>query len=99
LELSRALRYVDNEAARRYLDGTLNAQQTQAFMVRYGSAPERAEQRLRFIETYRSYVINYTLGLDMARAYVDAKAGQDREERWRVFSRLLSSPRLPSDLL
>ena len=31
----------------------------------------RAEQRLRFIDQYRSYVINYNLGKDLVRAYVE----------------------------
>ena len=60
--------------------------------------PERAAQRVRFIDQYRSYVINYNLGQDMVRRYVGANA-KTPEERWTVFGELLSSPRLPSGLL
>ena len=61
---------------------------------------ERAEQRVRFFDQYRSYVINYNLGKDLVRAYVERQGGTaDKPEvRWRVFGELLSSPRLPSGL-
>ena len=35
----------------------------------------RAEQRVRFIDQYRSYVINYNLGKDMARRYIESRGG------------------------
>ena len=38
----------------------------------------RAEQRVKFIEQYRSYVINYNLGKDLVRAYVEKKMGRDK---------------------
>ena len=61
---------------------------------------DRASQRVRFMEQYRSYVINYNLGQDMVRQYIEAKGGTaDKPDvRWRVFEELLSSPRLPSNL-
>jgi hypothetical protein len=67
-------------------------------------SPERAAQRVRFIERYRSYVINYNLGRDMVADYVERKAaaeqgGSGAEARWRVFGELMGSPRLPSVLL
>ena len=60
----------------------------------------RAEQRLKFIEQYRSYVINYNLGKDLVRQYVERRMGSDKtpQRRWREFIALLSSPRLPSGL-
>ena len=39
----------------------------------------RAEQRVRFIDQYRSYVINYNLGKDLVRAYIERKMGRDRD--------------------
>jgi hypothetical protein len=58
---------------------------------------DRAEQRTRFFDQYRSYVINYNLGKDMVKAWVE-KQGTTPAERWKAFERLLSSPRLPSSL-
>ena len=51
---------------------------------------------MRFIDQYRSYVINYNLGKDLVKQYIDAVAGAG--DRWQEFVKLLSSPRLPSGL-
>jgi hypothetical protein len=93
------LGYAGNEAARGYLDGRMTAEEAEDWLIRYAlMSPERAEQRLRFIERYRSYVINYNLGRDLVAAYVERLAGGDQERRWQVFAALLGSPRLPSGL-
>jgi hypothetical protein len=96
-ELMRELTYAGNEAARRYLNGQITAEQATDWLVRYSlSSPERARQRVRFFDTYRSYVINYNLGQDLVKAYVERAATP--AERWRRFGELLSTPRLPGDL-
>jgi hypothetical protein len=101
LELVDRLSYAGNEAARKYIDGEINRESAVAWLEKYAmySTP-RAEQRVRFIDQYRSYVINYNLGKDMVRAYVERKMGRDRtpQRRWREFVALISSPRLPSGL-
>jgi hypothetical protein len=97
----RELSYAGNEAARRYLDGQIAADAAAAWLERYALAtPAAARQRVRFFDTYRSYVINYNLGQDLVHAYVERTAGPNatESERWRVFAELLSSPRVPSDL-
>jgi hypothetical protein len=43
-------------------------------------------------------VINYNLGEDMVRRYIEKRSGTDPEKRWSEFGKLLSSPRLPSGL-
>jgi hypothetical protein len=60
----------------------------------------RAEQRTRFFDTYRSYVINYNLGKDLVKQYVESRGGVAAQpaKRWEEFVRLLASPRLPSGL-
>jgi len=100
-QLVERLRYADNAAARRYLDGEIDARAAAEWLTRYAAmTPSRAEQRVRFIGQYRSYVINYTLGLDLVRDWVDREAGLDEagDRRWEVFAELLSSPRLPGGL-
>jgi hypothetical protein len=93
------LSYAGNEAARRYIDGDIDADGAAAWLERYGLySPARAKQRVRFVDQYRSYVINYNLGKDMVAQYIDARAGGDPLTRWTVFTELLSSPRLPSGL-
>ena len=98
-ELVSRTGYAGNEAARRYLDGEIDADQAAEWLTNYAlMAPARARQRVKFIEQYRSYVINYNLGKDLVREYVERECGGDAQKRWDVFAGLLSSPRLPSGL-
>jgi hypothetical protein len=98
-ELTQKAAYAGNEAARRYLDGEMNADGAVEWLTTYAlMAPERARQRVRFFDQYRSYVINYNLGKDLVRTHVEKLAGRDEARRWRVFLQLLSSPTLPSGL-
>ena len=97
----KVLAFADNEAARGYLDGHLDRGAAGAFLVRYSLRTEaQATQRLRFIDTYRSYVINYNLGEQLVRAWVERQGGTvaDPDRRWAVFLDLISSPRLPQAL-
>jgi hypothetical protein len=45
-------------------------------------------------------VINYNLGKDMTRKYIESRGGTPDQaaRRWQEFETLLSSPRLPSNL-
>ncbi len=53
------LNYARNEVARGYLDGELDRADARAMMQRYWLiTPEAAAKTLRFIDTYRSYVIS-----------------------------------------
>jgi hypothetical protein len=61
------------------------------------TSPQRARQRTDFFDTYRSYVINYNLGKDMVRDYVERDT-DDLAMRWQRFEQLLSSPMSPADL-
>jgi hypothetical protein len=99
--LVEELSYAGNEAARRYLDGQLDAPGATAWLERFALMPrDRAAQRIRFFDQYRSYVINYNVGKDLVRRYIESKGGTaDRpDRRWKEFGALLSSPRLPSGL-
>jgi hypothetical protein len=90
------LSHAGNEAARRYLDGEITAELATEWLVAYAlMAPERATQRIRFIERYRSYVINYNLGMDLVAAYIEAVPDP---QRWARFLDLLSTPRVASTL-
>ncbi len=99
-ELVVGLSFAGNEAARRYLDGEIDATAAADWLETYSLMTRpRAEQRVRFIDQYRSYVINYNLGQQMVREFIEARADDDADARWREFERLLSSPVLPSQLL
>lgn len=95
------LNYAGNEAARRYLNEEINRDQAVEWLVKYNlSTPARAAQRVRFFDQYRSYTINYNLGQDLVRKYIESKGGTSTQpaKRWKEFKALLSSPRLPSGL-
>ena len=99
LALVERFTYAENEVARRYLNGRIDAKAAVEWLMKYTLQPRpRAEQRLRFTEQYRSYVINYNRGKDLVAAYIEKRVGSDRTKQWREFEKLLSSPRLPSDL-
>ena len=93
------LDYAGNEAARRYLNGEIDRASAADWLTRYAlMTPERAEQRTRFFDQYRSYVINYNLGKDLVASFIDARSNGRADSRWDAFAELLASPRLPSAL-
>ena len=100
-DLIDRLSYAGNEAARRYLNGEIDPQAAVQWLTRFAlMSPERAEQRTRFFDDYRSYVINYNLGKDLVKQFIESRGGTDAqpEKRWAEFIQLLGSPRLPSGL-
>src|SRR5437667_8935046 len=97
----KKLTYATNEAARRYVNGEIDTNAAATWLQKYALMDEkRAKQATKFIEKYRSYVINYNLGEDMVRNYIEKRGGteQQPEQRWRAFQELLASPRLPGDI-
>lgn len=98
LELLGELSYTRNEAARGYLNKRMSKQRAVGWLIRYGlRSPERADKDIAFIQAYGAYVINYNLGQDMVKAWVQ-KQGSDQEPRWEAFDKLLRAPMVPSDL-
>jgi len=92
----RKLSHARNHVARAYLDGRIDREEAVRMMMEFGlQARERAEQSVRFIETYRGYVINYNLGRDIVKAYVERNAGGNA---WTAFETLLTTPLAASDL-
>jgi hypothetical protein len=81
-----------------YLAGRIDRATAVAQLRKYQlMSVERAQQRVRFIDTYHAHVINYGLGQDMVRAHVE-KVSADPAARWAEMERLLSSPTTPADL-
>jgi len=98
-DLMKQLDYAANEAARRLINGEIDESAAVQWLQKYAvMEPARAKQRVKFIQRYRSYVINYNLGEDMVRRYIEKRSGSDPEKRWSEFGKLLSSPRLPSGI-
>ncbi|NQZ05977.1 MAG: hypothetical protein HRT35_02345 [Algicola sp.] len=96
-KLAAKLGYASNEIARSYINGEINKEQAIVLTQKYRmSTRAKAEKSISFVDAYGAYVINYNWGRDMVKAYVEKATSN--EERWKRFSRLLSSPRIPSSL-
>jgi len=80
--------------AQLYLDGKISREEAIEQRRKYGlSSRDRAERSVRFIEEFRSYVLNYSIGEDLVKAYVEKDAA-DQADRWQAFERLIEE--LPS---
>lgn len=89
------LDFAGNEIARRYLNGDISRETAAELLVKYNFyEKDKALQRTRFMDRYRSYVINYNLGQQLVREYVERHGGtaDNPEKRWEVFYDLLSQP-------
>lgn len=94
--LTRRLARAEYTIADDWLAGRVDRAETIRRLMKYSLADEaKATQRLRFIDTYRSYIINYGLGRDTVQAWVE-RQGPDH---WASMETLLSSQILPADLV
>ncbi|ATD01077.1 hypothetical protein [Pseudoalteromonas spongiae] len=98
--LMQKLSYADNMVAKRLLDGEISEQHAIELLIKYTLVSKaRATQRLGFIKANRAYVLNYNLGQDIVKAYIEKHANmQDKNSVWQVFADLLANPR-PASLL
>ena len=95
---SRKLSHSRNHIARAYLDEVITREEAIELTVKYRLvSTERAEQSMRFIDTYRGYVINYNLGRDLVRAYVEREVAQGVDP-WAAFESILTTPTAASDI-
>ena len=79
MTLTRRLARAEYTIADDYLSGRVGREESIERLMKYTLASrERATQRLRFIDTYRSYIINYGLGRDLVHA--DAGEAFAREQ-------------------
>lgn len=98
LEALKELRGATLTIDQMYLDGQIDRARALELRQRYGvTSRERAERNLAFADHYRSYVINYSSGEDLVRAYAE-RAGADNNARWRAYESILNQPTLPADL-
>jgi hypothetical protein len=96
MALTRQLARAEYTIADDYLSGRVGRDESIERLMKYTLADRaKSTQRLRFIDTYRSYIINYGLGRDVVQAWVE-RQGPDH---WRGMETLLSSQILPVDLV
>jgi len=100
-KLLREVHYAENEAARRYLDGEITAEEAAQYLSSNAlMSLERARRLVTFFDRYRSYVITYNVGYDLVKDYVERRGGTaDRsDKRWEELRELISYPRVASEL-
>ncbi len=101
LNLIKELSFADNNAARNFLNGRWNRNETINWLENIClMTRERAEQRLHFIEKYRSYVINYNVGEEIVKNFILRNGGTitNPAKRWELFKYILTKPLTPSGL-
>jgi len=97
-ELVKKLSYAVNMIAQQYLDETISEEKAIELLMKYNlSNKEKSIQRLAFIKAHRSYIINYNLGEDIVKEYINkhCKNGSNKE-KWAVFYDLLKNPKTAS---
>jgi hypothetical protein len=96
LSVMRELARAEYTIADDWLSGRADRETTIQNLMKYGlHSRASAERRIRFIDTYRSYIINYSLGRDMVQDWVEAQG----PDHWITIEMLLGSQILPVDLL
>lgn len=101
LDLQKNFSYSGNEAARNFLDGKWTREQAVEWLMKNAlRTKDSADKYVSFIEKYRSYVINYNLGMDIVKDYIKRNGGTENNKgkRWELFEHLLSTPQTPSGL-
>ena len=97
-QLISKLNFAGNEAAREFLNGNFDEEQTIDYLMKYSlMTKSRAEQRLNFIKKYRAYVINYNVGLFQVRTWINMNSSTEKE-RWKNFKTLIENVYLADDI-
>ncbi len=98
-QLNRRLDHSLTATAQLYLDGKISREEAIEQRRKYGlSSLAKAEQSVRFIEQYRSYVVNYNLGQDIVKTYIENQT-DDLGSRWDAFERMLTELVSASDMV
>ena len=102
LDLQKNISYSGNEAARNFVDGKWTREQAVEWLMKNAlRTKDSADKYVSFIEKYRSYVINYNLGMDIVKDYIERNGGTENNKGkpWELFEHLLSTPQTPSGLI
>lgn len=97
VDLVENLNFARNEAARHFLYDGWSKTAVIDWLVEYGlETQETAEQRLRFIEALRSYVITYNYGLIWATSAIHRGQACSSATQWSRLREMLTTPLVPS---
>ena len=99
--LQEKLSYAGTYAAKNYMDSLWSRDETIKWLQKFElRTRESADKFVSFIEKYRSYVINYSLGKDIIKNFIEKSGGsKDNLARsWEIFELLISTPQTPSGI-
>ena len=89
-QLTDKLSHATTATAQLYLDGKISNEEAVEQRRKYGlTSRKRAQQSVKFIEQYRSYVLNYNLGKDIVTEYIESQ-GDSQSSNWQAFERMLT---------
>ncbi|BDD04623.1 hypothetical protein [Aureibacter tunicatorum] len=98
-QLMERLNFARNDIGRKLVDGEINRAEAKELLAKYDFSPTEAEKerKISFVETYRSYVLNYNYGEDLVKDYV-LKNAEDNSHSgiWAQFEKLLTEPKTAS---
>jgi hypothetical protein len=102
VSILKRLSYAENEMARSYLKGEMKKSKAMQYLQEYlFFTQEQAEQRIRFIDHYRTYIANFNFGEDLIKDYIKVKQSfspTSLKQKWNELTQLFCSPTVPSDL-
>jgi len=97
--LTSKLSHSKTAIAQLYLDGKITRDEALLKIQKYSlTNPKKAEKSLRFAEQYRAYVLNYNLGEDIVKSYVEGQ-GTSQDQRWKAFESMLTELSTASDMV
>lgn len=108
-KLHNELDYTAIEAGRMVYDGVPDEIIIDRLMATGLVSEKRAKQRISFIRTYGTYIVNYTLGQDLIAEYINTVLARTfgsnmmdqsivEQTKWNIYESLLISPPLPQEL-
>ncbi len=98
-KLTKKLSNARMEAARMYLEGDATAEETAGYLSRNALlSPERAQKLVDFFDQFRTYIVNYYVGYDLVKEFMESGGAGPAAESWKKFERILSTPQVPSGL-
>jgi hypothetical protein len=101
-KLAKKLSRARIQSARMYLDQKWTKEETIDYLAKYALLSRaRAAKLIDFFDEFRSYIINYYVGYDVVKEYIEGIEGtkEDPVLRWEEFEKLLSTPCVPSELI
>jgi hypothetical protein len=94
-KIRKEFNYARLEISRQYLDGLIDKNDAINLLENYLLyTPEGAKNTIQFIDNYRSYFVNYTVGKSIIESYIDNNltSNKTNAKKWSIFYEIISRP-------